>query len=90
MTRKQPPWIRQIPQIRSAVKTLTTPLLGVRDVAQLFGVSSGEARRLLGRMGPMLHGNSLVVDTDDVLKLLLETEYENEANAGPIQRKQDG
>jgi hypothetical protein len=73
---KQPAWIQRIPEIRSKLKTLTMPLLGLKDIAQLFGVSPGQARRLVGRMGPMLHGNSLVVDADDVLKLLSDSEHE--------------
>lgn len=53
---------------------LNLPLLGTKDIAKLFEVSPGHARRLLGRMGPMLHGNALVVDVDDVLKLLSDAE----------------
>ena len=56
--------------------TLKAPLLGTKDIAKLFEVSQGHARRLLGRMGPMLHGNALVVDADDVLKLLSDAERE--------------
>ena len=72
--RRQPDWIQRIPQIRSDLKTLGLPLLGTKDIAKLFEVSPGHARRLLGRMGPMLHGNALVVDVDDVLKLLSDGE----------------
>lgn len=76
MMRKQPNWIKRVPQIRSDLKILKAPLLGIRDIAKLFAVSPGQARRLLGRMGPMLHGNALVVEADDVLKLLADAERE--------------
>lgn len=76
MMRKQPNWIKRAPQIRSDLKILKAPLLGIRDIAKLFAVSTGQARRLLGRMGPMLHGNALVVEADDVLKLLADAERE--------------
>jgi hypothetical protein len=75
MMRRQPDWIQRVPQIRSDLKILKAPL-GIRDIARLFAVSPRQARRLLGRMGPMLHGNALVVDADDVLKLLADAERE--------------
>ena len=74
--RRQLHWIQRIPQIRSDLRTLNLPLLGIKDIAKLFDVSPGQARRLLGSMGPMLHGNALVVDVDDVLKLLSDAERE--------------
>jgi hypothetical protein len=70
--------------------TLKTPLLGTKDIAKLFEVSPGHARRLLGRMGPMLHGNALVVDADDVLKLLSDTERELQSPGRSGAQTQDG
>ena len=75
---KQADWTRRIPQIRAALGSIPTPFIDRRQLEQLFGVSSTQARRLLGRMGPMLHGNSLVVDADDILKMLAEIERDQE------------
>lgn len=88
--RKKPDWIQRIPRIRLDLKSLKTPLLGIKDIAQLFGVSPGHARRLVGRMGPMLHGNALVVDVDDVLKLLSDTDRTQMLHTGCDAAMQEG
>jgi len=88
--RREPAWIQRIPQIRTDLMTLKTPLLGGKEIAKLFEVSPGHARRLLGRMGPTLHGNALVVDADDVLKLLSVAERDLQLHGGSGPKTQDG
>jgi hypothetical protein len=90
MMRRQPAWIQRIPQIRSDLITLNLRLFGTKDIAKLFEVSPGHARRLLGRMGPMLHGNALVVDADDVLKLLSDAERELQVPGESGPKRQHG
>ena len=64
--------------IRAALTGVTTPYIDRRQIEKLFGVTSYQAGRLIRDMGPMLHGNSLVVDADDVRKKLSETERDRE------------
>jgi hypothetical protein len=47
-------------------------------LGELFGLSSSQAGRLIREMSPMLHGNSLVVDAQDIRKLLSEMEQDHE------------
>jgi hypothetical protein len=75
---KEADWTRRTPQIRSALSAVRCRFIDRRQLEQLFGVSSYQARRLIGRMGPMLHGNSLVVDPEDILKLLSDVERDRE------------
>ena len=49
-----------------------------RQVGELFGISPARAARLIHGMGPMLHGTSLVVDAEDIRKLLSEMEKDRE------------
>ena len=58
---KQPDWIGRIPQIRAELSCVTTQFIDRRQLERLFGVSASQGRRLITRMGPMLHGNSLGV-----------------------------
>lgn len=44
----------------------------------LFGLSSSQAGRMICDMGPMLYGNSFVVDAQDIRKLLSEMERDHE------------
>ncbi|MCU1260180.1 MAG: hypothetical protein JWO80_3065 [Bryobacterales bacterium] len=48
---------------------MTSELVDRRQLGELFGVSSSRAARLVREMGPMPHGNSLVVDAEDIRKL---------------------
>ena len=75
---KQPDWIVRIPQIRAELSCVTTKFVDRRQLERLFGVSASQGRRLITRMGPMLHGNSLVVDAEDILKMLSEIERDQE------------
>jgi hypothetical protein len=75
---KLPDWTGRIPEIRAALGRVTTKFIDRRQLERLFGVSAGQARRLITRMGPMLHGNSLVVDAEDILKMLSEIERDQE------------
>ena len=77
-TKNLPDWAERIPSIRAALTKITTELIDRRQIGELFGVTSYQAGRLIRDMGPMLHGNSLVVDTQDILKLLAETERDHE------------
>lgn len=65
---KLPDWIGRIPQIRAELSSVTTQFIDRRQLERLFGVSASQARRLITRMGPMLHGNSLVVAAEDILR----------------------
>ena len=75
---KQPDWAERIPLIRAALRDITTEFIDRRQLGELFGVSSSQAGRLIRSMGPMLHGNSLVVDAEDIRKLLSEMERDQE------------
>ena len=75
---KLPDWAERIPSIRAALKNITTQVIDRRQIGELFGVSPYQAGRLIHDMGPMRHGNSLVVDAEDVRKMLSEMEREKE------------
>ena len=57
---------------------ITTEFIDRRQIGELFGVSSYQAGQLIRDMGPMLHGNSFVVDTEDIRKMLSEVERDTE------------
>ena len=75
---KLPDWAGRIPEIRAELSSVTTKYIDRRQLERLFGVSAGQARRLITHMGPMLHGNSLVVDAEDILKMLSDIERDQE------------
>jgi hypothetical protein len=75
---KLPDWADRIPLIRAALTKIPTELFDRRQIGELFGVSSYQAGRLIRDMGPMLHGNSHVVDTEDIRKMLSEVERARE------------
>jgi len=75
---KLPDWAERIPSIRAALKNITTQVIDRRQIGELFGVSPYQAGRLSHDMRPMRHGNSLVVDAEDVRKMLSEMEREKE------------
>jgi hypothetical protein len=75
---KQPDWAKRIPLIRAALSDITSQFIDRRQLGELFGVSSSQAGRLIRSIGPMLHGNSLVVDAEDIRKLLSEMERDQE------------
>jgi hypothetical protein len=75
---KLPDWTERIPSIRAALKNLNTQVIDRRQIVELFGVSLYQAGRLIDNMGPMRHGNSLVVDAEDIRKMLSETERDQE------------
>jgi len=77
-TDKLPDWAERIPQIRTALDNVRAVYIDRRRIAELFGVSSYRARSLIHSMGPMLHGNSLVVDGADIRKMLSEVEKDKE------------
>jgi len=77
---KLPDWIGRIPQIHTELSSVSTQFIDRRQLERLFGVSASQARRLITRMGPMLHGNSLVVDAEDILKMLSDTERDQEVH----------
>jgi hypothetical protein len=77
-TKNLPDWADRIPLIRAALTKIPTELFDRRQIGELFGVSSYQAGRLIREMGPMLHGNSFVVDTEDIRKLLSERERDRE------------
>jgi hypothetical protein len=74
---KLPDWAERIPLIRTALTKVTTEVIDQRQIGELFGVSAYRARRLIRDIGPMLHGNSLVVDAQDVHQLLSEMERDH-------------
>ena len=57
---------------------IATEFIDRRQIGELFGVSSYQAGQLIRDMGPMLHGNSFVVDAQDIRKLLSEMERDRE------------
>ena len=57
---------------------MTAPYIDLRQVAELFGVNPYQAGRVIRDIGPMLHGNSFVVDAEDIRELLSEAEREME------------
>ena len=57
---------------------IATEFIDRRQIGELFGVSSYQAGQLIRNMGPMLHGNSFVVDAQDIRKLLSEMERDRE------------
>jgi hypothetical protein len=73
-----PDWAERIPSIRAALTKIPTELFDRRQIGELFGVTSYQAGRLIRDMGPMLHGNSHVVDTEDIRKMLSEVERARE------------
>jgi hypothetical protein len=75
---KLPNWVERIPSIRAALAKITTEVLDRRQIGELFGVSLYQAGRLIHSMGPMLHGNSLVVDAEDIRKILSGMERDRE------------
>src|SRR5260370_4168542 len=77
---KQRDWIGRIPQIRAELCCITTQFVDRRQLERLFGVSASQGRRLITRMGPMLHGNSLVVDAEDILKMVSDIERDQEVH----------
>ena len=78
LMKKLPDWAERIPLIRAALTKITTEFIDRRQIGELFGVSSYQAGQLIRDMGPMLHGNSLVVDTEDIRKMLSEVERDRE------------
>jgi hypothetical protein len=64
--------------IRAALTKIATEVIDRRQIGELFGVSAYRASRLIRDMGPMLHGNSLVVDAEDIRNLLAEVERNHE------------
>ena len=75
---KLPDWAERIPLIRAALTKIPTELFDRRQIGELFAVTSYQAGRLIRDMGPMLHGNSHVVDTEDIRKMLSEVERARE------------
>ena len=75
---KLPDWADRIATIRVALGDRAIKLFDRRQVGELFGIGPARAARLIHRMSPMLHGNSLVVDAEDIRKLLSETEKDRE------------
>jgi hypothetical protein len=75
---KLPDWTERIPSIRAALKNITTQVIDRGQIGELFGVTSVQAGQLIRAMGAMRHGNSLVVDAEDVRKMLSETERDQE------------
>ena len=75
---KLPDWAERIPSIRAALKNITTQVIDRRQIGELFGVSPYQAGHLIHHMGPMRHGNSLVVDAEDIRKMLSEMERDQE------------
>ena len=75
---KLPDWAERIPSIRTALTNIATEFIDRRQIGELFGVSSYQAGQLIRDMGPMLHGNSFVVDTEDIRKMLSEIERDKE------------
>jgi hypothetical protein len=71
---KLPDWAERISLIRAALTKITAEFIDRRQIGELFGVSSGRAMRLIRIMGPMQHGNSLVVDAEDIREMLSEME----------------
>jgi hypothetical protein len=77
-TIKLPDWAERIPLIRAALDEIGTELIDRRQIAELFAVSSSRAGHLIHSMSPMLHGNSLVVEPDDVRRILSTVEKDKE------------
>ena len=77
-TTKLPDWAERIPQIRAALSEIRTEFIDRRQIAELFAVSSSRAGQLIHSMSPMLHGNSLVVESDDVRRILSAVEKDKE------------
>ena len=75
---KLPAWANRIPLIRASLREITSAFIDRRQLGQLFGISSSQAGHLIHRMGAMLHGNSRVVDAEDVRKLLSDVERDKE------------
>jgi hypothetical protein len=75
---KLPDWADRIATIRVALGDRAIKLFDRRQVGELFGISPARAARLIHGMGPMLHGNSLVVDAEDIRRLLSEMERDQE------------
>ena len=77
-TIKLPDWAERIPLICAALGQIRTEFIDRRQIAELFAVSSSRAGQLIHSMSPMLHGNSLVVEPDDVRKILSAVEKDKE------------
>ncbi len=75
---KLPDWAERIPLIRAALTSIATEFIHRRQIGELFGVNSYQAGQLIRDMGPMLHGNSLVVDAQDIRKLLSKMARDHE------------
>jgi hypothetical protein len=75
---KLPDWAERIPLIRAALSDITKEFIDRRQIAVLFGINSSRAGHLIHSMGPTLHGNSLVVDAEDIRKMLSEVEKDKE------------
>src|SRR5262249_24882572 len=71
---KETDWTRRTHQIRAGLSTVRSSFMDRRQVEKLFSLNPYQARRFIGRIGPMLHGNTLVVDREDILKLLSDVE----------------
>lgn len=71
-------WAERIPLIRAALSDITTQFIDRRQIEALFGVSSSQSERLIRDIGPMLHGNSFVVDAQDIRKMLSVVEKDKE------------
>jgi hypothetical protein len=69
-------WTDRIAEIRRRLDDIHTQYIDRRQIEDLFGVSSTMARQLLGRMQPILHGNTLVVEHQDVVDLLARVNLE--------------
>jgi hypothetical protein len=69
-----PAWAGRTPLIRAALTAMTTEFINSRQIEELFGLSSDQARRLIHDMVPMRQGNSLVVDAEDIRTMLSEME----------------
>src|SRR5580658_948043 len=83
-TKNLPDWAERIPSIRAALTKIPTELFDRRQIGELFGVTSYEAGRLIRDMGPMLHGNSHVVDTEDIRKMLSEVQRAKGNSRSPM------
>ena len=70
------PWTERIPEIRRRLDEIHTQYIDRKQIEDLFRVRPTMARQLLGQMQPMLHGNTLVVEHQDVLDLLARVNLE--------------
>jgi hypothetical protein len=73
-----PAWADRMPLIRAALKNIATQFIDRGQIGELFGVGPYQAGRLIHDMGPIRHGNSLVVDAEDIRRMLSEMERDKE------------